>query len=219
VRRARLSARRPLQRIQNLPSAFCFFTFRVYTRCAVRCSAARWCRPALAYACYAARLRGCKRGRRCTRTRHACETLRHRRLTCSAAARVQLRKLGSSGSVTLSDTRADGWHTVVRRGAVAESACGRTHAHARTLAPRQVVRNAPAASPPWAVRRLLRGRKIEYFETKRRRERFRLCSLLRAPCVSACADATRAGASARSAACRWTRTSAACARSPTGAPE
>jgi hypothetical protein len=29
-------------------------------------------------------------------------------------AAPQLRKLGSSGSVTLSDTRADGWHTVVR---------------------------------------------------------------------------------------------------------
>jgi hypothetical protein len=32
----------------------------------------------------------------------------------------------------------------------------------------QVARNTPAAEPPWAVRRLLRGRRIEYIETKRR---------------------------------------------------
>jgi len=33
---------------------------------------------------------------------------------------------------------------------------------------RQVLRNTPAADPPWPVRRLLRGRKIEYIETRRR---------------------------------------------------
>jgi hypothetical protein len=31
-----------------------------------------------------------------------------------------------------------------------------------------VLRNTPAADPPWPVRRLLRGRKIEYIETRRR---------------------------------------------------
>jgi hypothetical protein len=36
------------------------------------------------------------------------------------------------------------------------------------LPPRQVLRNTPAADPPWPVRRLLRGRKIEYIETRRR---------------------------------------------------
>ena len=32
-----------------------------------------------------------------------------------------------------------------------------------------MLRNTPAVDPPWPVRRLLRGRKIEYIETRRRR--------------------------------------------------
>ena len=40
------------------------------------------------------------------------------------------------------------------------------------------MRNTPAADPPWPVRRLLRGRKIEYLETRRRCARR---SSLRAP--------------------------------------
>jgi hypothetical protein len=96
--------------------------------------------------------------------------------TSAAYKAHQLRRLGNpEPSVVLSDTRRNGWHVTVRAAAPQPLRSKSPPLRlSRVLLRIQVLRNTPSVDPPWPVRRLLRGRKIEYIETRRRRVCLRL---------------------------------------------
>jgi len=78
---------------------------------------------------------------------------------------LQLKALGSSAPVIISETRLDGWEVVVRR---QQRSLQSLSVHPRD-ALEQTALNTPPTDPPWPVRRLLGGRRIQYVETRRRR--------------------------------------------------